>query len=285
MLIGQIQMGMGDNPGALETFQELRRLTPPNNARAVAATELRVGAVLMRLERFADALGHLQAAAGSTDTVSRAYAGVYMAEMLWRTGAIRDAVVLLSDGKAPDEASGVARVRATSIRAEIAVALGRPSQALALIRTVPPGLAERDPDTALQFRCTLVRALAASGELKRARVLCSEPDPVPASARATPQKLLACAEADLASHDADAAALRASDAQRRFSQLDQPESAWQACAIAALAMRANAAIQKSEECEQIRSHLLKRWGQELYNRYLTRPDVRATIDRLRRLQH
>jgi hypothetical protein len=81
---------------------------------------------------------------------------------------------------------------------------------------------------------------------------------------------------DLAANRRDSAEAHASQAAALFGKLGQPESQWRACGIGMLALKPEQAASKEVECENIRKTVAERWGKELWERYLTRPDVQRS---------
>jgi len=90
--------------------------------------------------------------------------------------------------------------------------------------------------------------------------------------------LLALAEAMLESGDAKRALSTALQAQESFTRAGRQESEWRAWVVVARAgQRAGdeaTVRQSAPRAEGLLLNLRQKWGEEIYNAYLTRPDVR-----------
>lgn len=99
--------------------------------------------------------------------------------------------------------------------------------------------------------------------------------------------LLALAEARLESGNAAEALSTALEAQTRFQQIGQQESAWRAWLIAGRASlligHGTEAVSYASNANGILSGLRERWGSEAFNDYVTRPDVQNYREQINRL--
>ena len=99
--------------------------------------------------------------------------------------------------------------------------------------------------------------------------------------------LLALAEAMLESGDAERALSAAMQAQESFTRAGRQESEWRAWVVAARAGQhaGNEATvrQSALRAEGLLLNLRQKWGEEIYNAYLTRPDVRQSRRHLSQL--
>jgi tetratricopeptide (TPR) repeat protein len=96
--------------------------------------------------------------------------------------------------------------------------------------------------------------------------------------------LLALAEVLLETGDAQGAFSRGLEAQERFARAGQLESEWRAWLILSRAGRLKGDDLTSQEhlarAAQVLSQLQREWGQEAFNGYLTRPDIRSSHKQL-----
>jgi tetratricopeptide (TPR) repeat protein len=288
-LLAQVRAQSGDSAGALTAFEEQLKLIPAANARALAAAHLRVGIALAHLERLPEALVHLDAALETNESVTRAYAAVNKAAILVLTGAGQQAAQILNDAQLLSEPSGIVSLRAAGVRAVAALQEGRFSEAVREAETALGKLGTKDPAFARELEATLAVALASLGNTRRASSICESILKDRTDLRVSATALLSCAEVELAASRRDSARADAAQAAELFGKLEQPESQWRACSIGVLALTREQAASKEIECENIRKTVAERWGKELWERYLTRPDVlrspRLRVNSRREGQH
>jgi hypothetical protein len=96
--------------------------------------------------------------------------------------------------------------------------------------------------------------------------------------------MLALAQAQLETGDAQNALTNALRAQERFNHGGQLESEWRAWLIAALASwrqgNEGAAREQSAHAKEVLSQLEQKWGPDAYSSYLSRPDIQTLHTKL-----
>ncbi len=282
-LLAQVRGLSGDSAGALAAFEEQLKLTNPKNERAIAAVHLRIGITLLNLERYSEALPHLEAALAAPDSVTRAYAALARADVLISTGDIAGGRAILNDSKLLSDPSGLVARRASIMRATAAVAEGNYSEAIREAEDGARRIGTGEPAATQRLRALQAVALASMGNARRASGLCTSISPDTTDAKAHAIAQLYCAEAELAANNMASAKSYASRARAELSKLSQPGAEWRACTTEAIAASRERSGARVYDCDSIRKTAEERWGADLWARYLTRTDVRARMARLQKI--
>jgi len=142
-------------------------------------------------------------------------------------------------------------------------------------------------DIACPAKYTIALAQAFSGNAASAQRLCEDAVAIGKdvkSPRLLSSALLAQAHVLLLRKDARSALEKATESQQMFAQAGQMDSEWQAWAVAAQANQALGNKPAAEMCasrvDDLLGSLQKNWGQEAYDKYLRRPDIRSLRNHL-----
>ena len=288
-LLGRANRLKGDHDAALRAFeQQVQLARQVNNPAQVALSHAGIGTVLSQQERYHEALSHFEESYTISQSLSdERNMGYYLTDrgnMMWQLGRYEEARTAL------DKASAIAAqsrggynallAQVNLYRAEMALserhfpeAKAKSQQALALAGT-------QYKDVVVQAKCTLGLAQAFSGAAREGRLLCDEA--VEMAARSgdpwlLSKALLALAWVMLESGDTQGALTTAIRAQESFARKGQQDSQWRAWLIAARASRKMGDETKAREYASHANTLLlnlqQKWGTEVYNNYLARPDV------------
>ncbi|MBC7924844.1 MAG: tetratricopeptide repeat protein, partial [Bryobacteraceae bacterium] len=281
-LLAQIRTLAGDFTGALAAFEEQLKLTEPSNARAVASMHLRIGIALLNLERFSESLNHLDAALSAPDSATRAYAALNRAEVLVATGDISGARQILANEKDLEEPTQMVVKRAAAVKAMASFQEGRYQDAVRQSAAAARRLGDSDTVLASRIRALEALAVAHAGDTAAAQRLCDKISSAPGDLRTSAITALRCAEVQLLAGKLETARSLAARAGNLFAQFGQPEAQWRACTLEASALGSSDSAARNAECDNIRNTIPTRWGKQLWDRYLTRPDVTARLARVAR---
>ncbi len=142
-------------------------------------------------------------------------------------------------------------------------------------------------DVTIEATYTLGLAKALSGSGREGRTLCEDAVKLArdaGDAALLSRAMLALAESSLESGDARAALEEATTVQQRFAQGGQQESEWRAWLIASRASQrlsdGATAQQELAQAKEVLSKLQQKWGADLFNRYLMRPDIQIYYQQL-----
>ncbi len=280
-LLAQVRGQAGDSAGALSAFQEQLKLTSPQNTRAVPAIHLRIGISLANLERYTEALAHLNTASTAPDMVTRAFAAINKADILAATGDLAGARAIVEDSALFSEPTGTIVCRVPLVRTAAYLAEERFADAEQEIVQAFRKYNKIEPAVAARLRSLQAIALAHLGRGRSAIKTCAAlATDVSQDPKMSAIVRLNCAEAELAARDTSAARRHAAEAEKAFENLGQAEAQWRACSFGAFSAERSEASAQAVRCEAIRKVAADRWGHELWGRYLTRPDVRDRIARL-----
>ena len=142
-------------------------------------------------------------------------------------------------------------------------------------------------NVAIEAKFTLGLAKASTASTAEAKKLCLEAVNLAkegGDSALLSRAMLALAETMLETDDARTALELATQAQARFATAGQQESEWRAWLIAARASqllgdKTNAPEQLANG-KKVYAQLQQNWGTEVFNRYLTRPDIQVYYKQL-----
>ena len=289
----------GDYESASRTFSELLKVAEDLSDQAqMALSHEGIGNVLARQELYPQALLHFdeeyEISKSLNDKVFIGYAGINRAGLLWQIGAY---------DKAKDALQGVTSV---------ATGLERANKGLTAYVHVIDGALELSlqnladskknseqalslagneyNDIAIQARCVLGLAHVRSGASRMGQALCKEAVDL-AIPTGDPQllssALLSLAESTLESGDARRALETTLQAREIFARFAMSESEWRALLLAARASRhpseLNTKRKYASDADAMLSTLKQKWGSELYNGYIARPDIQHSIGQLQQM--
>jgi len=297
ILLGDANDLKGDYDAALRSYEQQFQLAQSSGAQSVMAVlHERIGFVLAHQERYSDALHRFDESYAINTSMNKQLMAVNSiinrGDMLWRLGRYEEARAALSQAslvaERPDNGNRQLTARIYLIAAQMALSERRFSQAKSQGRLALASNAETGH--AVEAKYTLGLAQSFSGLKREGRLMCEEAVEEATHAgdpRMLSDALLALAEAMLESGDAKRALSTALQAQESFTRAGRQESEWRAWAVAARAgQRAgNEATvrQSAPRAEGLLLNLRQKWGEEIYNAYLTRPDVRQSRKRLSQL--
>jgi serine/threonine protein kinase/Tfp pilus assembly protein PilF len=288
-LLGRANRLKGDYEGALHAFeQQLELAQKAGNPAQVSLSQTGIGTVLAQQERYGEALAHYEESYHTSQTLndqrSMGYSLANRGQMLWQLGRYAEA------GAAFDKASAIAgrtgggydalKAQLYLYSAEMALSERRFPEAQAKSQQALDLAGTQYKDVVIQAKCALSVARAVSGKAREARGLCDEAAQMAASS-GDPWLLskawLALAPLMLESGDAQNALTTALRAQEQFARTGQQDSRWRALLIAARASRKlgdeTAAREYGAQANELLSNLQQKWGAEVYDPYLARPDV------------
>lgn len=289
-LLARANLQKGDYAAVDKSQNELLRLAVEQNDQSlIALAHAERGSTLAREEKLTEALDHLNQAYAiySTQGIQRSmgYNLTNRGDVLSRLGRFEEARTLLDQANAIANKPG-GELKRLSLEAQLALAeMALRQENFATARTaaakVVEGAGTEFKNVARAARTVMALSESYSGTKSRGKQLTSDAielarqlnDPVEL-ARAQ----LAFAVAATLAGDFQAASSNALQAQEVFARLDQPASEWHALMIAAQASQnlsdKNTARGYAMRARNTLSKLEQRWGNENYNSYLSRPDIR-----------
>lgn len=296
VLIGRAKRMKGDYDGALRALEPQLRVAEGAGDKPQMSLLLGgMGSVLLQQERYAEALSRFNdgyaISSSSGNQLSTGFDSQLRADALWRLGQYREAQAAF------DKASAIANKpdggnKHLSSRIHLVaggMALSQRKFAEAVTRTRQAIALDESPakHTTIEAKSLLGLAQTLSGAKVEGKQTCLEAVEASSSAsdpRLLSGALLALAEVLLeggAPQEALTTALRASE---RFAATGQQESEWRAWLTAGLASQQLDDLEPARErlsrADKLMSGLRQRWGDDHFNNYLTRPDVRFYRQRL-----
>lgn len=296
LLFGRAKRDRGDYDAALRVFNEaLQQAEASGNRGQAAFMHKEIGVVLAQGERYLEALQHFEHSLRINDELgdkeSAAYSLAHQADMLWRLGRFDEARQRLDRLAAVTNKAGggfkSAAANGHLVTARMALSALLFGEAAAAARKAV-ALAERPNDhTALDAQVVLGQAQAYSGT-KRAGVKSCEEAVTGSEQTKDPWRLsaatLALGEAQLLLGDAEGALNSAMRAREGFERRGQQESlsrAWLLAARASRLLNDEAKAQKyAQRAADVISVLHGLWGNDAYNTYVKRPDVKREREQL-----
>jgi tetratricopeptide (TPR) repeat protein len=288
ILLGRVNRMKGDYEAALKAYrQQLQFAEEVKDERQKALSLEGIGTVFAYQEQYPEALVNFEQKYAISKSLGNqmdeGYGLVERCDVLWKMGRYEEAQALLNEAfQIANRPSGEMKSLLADIHltnAEMALsqrlfplAIEKSEQALSLTET--------QNTTTIAAKRVKGIALALSGDTSGGRRECEE-----ALAMATRAKnpllisraQLALSEVMLLANDSQGATEMALAAQDSFARSGQHASEWRAWLVAARAARRMNMEAKASEyaarASEVLSSLEKKWGAEVYNRYLTRPDV------------
>jgi tetratricopeptide (TPR) repeat protein/tRNA A-37 threonylcarbamoyl transferase component Bud32 len=296
LLLGRANRLKGDYEEALKAFEQQLNLGEQWGALAqVASSHSEIGRVLIRQARYTEALPHFEASYLTNkslgDQLKLAYNFLDQGNLAWQMGRYPDARSLLKHSfemaSNPSGGSKALLADVTERNAEMALSERHLPEARTKGRDALNLAGTQYQDTAIQAKVVLCLAQLFSGAARAGKSSCEEAAAMAAqsgdpwlSSKAT----LALAEAILESGDIQNALTAALRAQDSTARLGDEEAEWRAWLVAALASRRTGDQPKAHEysshAAELLSRLEQKWGAEVYNSYLARPDIQYARKRL-----
>jgi len=270
VLLGRAQRNQGDLAGAQDSFQQsLQVAEKAGNRSSLALAHESLASLLSANEKYPEALNHYQKNLElSSDARTRGAARLLIGSTLSVLGNYDDARKMFDAADVEAVSFPSLRLDLMRVRADMALSEGRYSDAVALSRRAL-ATAGQDAPLVAALQRTLGLAQAASGNKREGLRNCQE------SSRSA-EKLgnvaalltarLALAQVRLETGDAPGALSLLEQAQPELA--GRPESRWRA-----LALKSRADPQSAAPARQALDELHRLWGDDAFQRYLSRPDV------------
>jgi serine/threonine protein kinase/Tfp pilus assembly protein PilF len=296
ILLGRVNRMKGDYEAALKVYQEQLALAEEVNDQRQKALSLEgLGTILAYQERYPEALGYFEQRYAISKSLGNqtgmGYGLIELGGVLQEMGRYDNARAMLDEAitlvDRPDGGFKVLSVFAYQTSAEsllsqrlFPAAKEKSQKALALAGS-------QYRESTIEAKRILGLALGLAGSAREGRRWCEE-----ALEMATVSKnpwlisraKLALSEVMLEDGDAEGALKSAREARESFARTGQLASEWRAWLVAARASLSLKDEAKAREyaasASRALSMLEEKWGTEVYNRYLTRPDVQYFRKRL-----
>jgi tetratricopeptide (TPR) repeat protein/tRNA A-37 threonylcarbamoyl transferase component Bud32 len=296
LLLGRANRLKGDYEEALKAFEQQLKLGEEwGDLAQVASSHSEIGRVLIRQARYTEALPHFQASFLTNkslgDQLKLGYNLMDLGNLAWQLGHYDDARSMLKDSSElankPSGGSKVLLADVTERIAEMALSERHLSEAKMKGQEALTLAGTQYQDTAIQAKVVLCLAQLFSGAARAGKSACEESAAMAAQSGdpwLTSKATLALAEVILESGDIQNALTLALRAQESTARLGDQEAEWRAWLTVALASRRTGDQTKASECSSHATELLSRleqkWGAEVYNSYLARPDIQYARKRL-----
>jgi serine/threonine protein kinase/Flp pilus assembly protein TadD len=295
LLLGRANILKGDYDAALKAYQQqLESAEQVNDQSQKALSHEGIGTVLSLQDRYPEALSHFEQkytiSVNLGDRKGMGYGLVERGNTLWQMGRFDDARRVLDEALAlanrPD--GGFKSLLTVIYENEAGMALSQRRFPIAKEKSQQAlALAGTQYAEVIEAKRTFGMALAFSGGAGEGKALCEEA--VEIASKNDPSLLskaqLSLAHAMLEDADAPGALTTALRAQESFARAGQHESEWRAWFVAALASRRTGDETKAREyaaqAGNALARLEQRWSTEVYNIYLSRPDVQSALKQLK----
>jgi tetratricopeptide (TPR) repeat protein len=288
-LLGRNYRNRGDYNAALEVFQELLQWgEQANDLSQVAASHEELGSLYSTLEQYNSALDHYDESYKINKSLNAqfnlGYLAMHRGNMLWQIGRQEEAKNALTEAyfiaKSPD--GDLKHLWLTTCLVEACLRLSQQDYkgAKAKSQQVLSLTGAQYKSLAIEAKLTLGLAQTRSGAPRTGILSCIEAVDLAKTTddpKLLSNALLAYAEALLGIGQAQQALETTLQAQESFARYEQQESEWRAWQIAAQAKRwsgeITAALQYASKADKLISTVEQKWGIEVFNSYLQRPDI------------
>ncbi|MBA2340254.1 MAG: tetratricopeptide repeat protein [Pyrinomonadaceae bacterium] len=289
-LTGRVNFQKGDDNAALRAFeQQLQLAVQLNDSQQMALSHNSIGTVLTDQERYLEALEHYNESyainTSLNDQPSVGYNLLGRSDSLWRVGRYEEAYAALNQALsiAARPANNYKQLLAWSYLANARMALSQRRFQVAQdkSRQARDLADEQYKDVAIEAKFTLGLAQALAGSPRQGVEPCQEA--VGGAKELNNSSLLAkalaaFAEALLEHGELQGASENALQAQAIFKRAGQMDSEWRAWLIAGRASQrvndVDAAREAFSRASNLLSQLQQRWGDEAFNNYNARPDIK-----------
>lgn len=302
-LLARANLQKGDYEAALGADEKLLQLAQQSNDQSqIALAHTEIGTVLVREEKYPEALDHFKEAnvINKAQGVERSVGNNLLAQanVLWQFGSYQEAQSLLAEAAAiankPDGGYKQMSAEVKLVDAEISFSQWRLPEAKARIEALLAQIGTQFPVIAIGGRRVLGLAQSYGGAAEAGIQQCTEAIKIADGLHDSlqlAQAQLALAQTMLLAGDAKRGLSSALQAQATFARSGQKEPEWRALLIAALASKDGGDRGKAREyalqASESLSKLEQRWGTANFNGYLNRPDVqrfRKQLDEVIALQ-
>jgi tetratricopeptide (TPR) repeat protein len=285
----------GDYETALKALQQKLQLAQQGAEQPQVALSFgEIGAVLFEQERYPESLEQYDKGYAINKSINNrinlAYNQANRGDILWRLGRYEEAQQALSEAFAiasqPDSGYKQLIPEIERTYAQLALSQRRfPEAASRAGQALLAGTQYKNVMIEAKYTLGLVKAF--TGSSREGKTLCDDAFKMATDAGDTAllaHSTLALAEALLASGDAPGALEMAKQAQAKFAKSGQQESEWRAWIVAALSSRRlgdqTAALAQLARGKEALSQLQQKWSTEVFNHYLSRPDVQVYYKQL-----
>jgi serine/threonine protein kinase/Flp pilus assembly protein TadD len=296
ILLGRVNRMKGDYEAALKVYQEQLALAEEVNDQRQKTLSLEgMGTILAYQERYPEALGYFEQRYAISKSLGNqtgiGYGLVELGGVLQEMGRYDEARTRLDEAinlvDRPDGGFKVLSVFAYQTSAESLLSQRLFAEAKEKSRNALALAGAQYRESTIEAKRILGLALGLSGSAREGRQWCEE-----ALEMATVSKnpwliaraKLALSEVMLEDNDPQGALTSAREAGESFARTGQAASEWRAWLVAARASLRLKDEAKAREyaasSSRALSSLEEKWGTEVYNRYLTRPDVQHFRKRL-----
>jgi serine/threonine protein kinase/Tfp pilus assembly protein PilF len=288
LLQGRAYQQKGDYAMALQVFQQqLQSAEQTGNQAQIAYSHTNLGQFLLDAEKYSEALQHFDASytgnRGMGNQLYMAYDLMNRGASLWRLGRYNDARASLDQAANTARQAGSKELQSYLSLHEAQISLSdlRFPDAIAKAQQALYLAGSQNKTVAIRGNYLVGLAQALSGQAGDGQAACEEAS-TSAASLGDPLLLartrLALAEAALAAGDTQRALESAKQSQAFFTGVGLVESEWRATLFAGLASQKagdqqNAQLYLSRAGELL-SGLQQKWGAEVYNSYLERPDIK-----------
>jgi serine/threonine protein kinase/Tfp pilus assembly protein PilF len=301
LIIARVNRKLGKFELAERAFQDAIPISIRRGDRVVEAiARLEYGQLLADQGRYTEALTQLDERYKLSQSLNQKvriiYSLLYRADLLSRLGDYQKAEVDLKDARALADQSGLNNgalaMELLLFEAQVALSRLQPEVALAKSKRVIARSNSQLPELQISAMRIICIAQVISGTPRAGVSHCR--DAVALAEKGADKSLLlsarlAMAQAELASGAAEEAGKIASQVQAEFNSLGQPESEWRAGLLAGLANqrmgRRRLAYDQASQAAKILDILRSKCGEQPFDLYLRRPDIKQQHQRLNELIH
>jgi serine/threonine protein kinase/tetratricopeptide (TPR) repeat protein len=283
----------GDYAAALQAAKQKLELAQQIGKPALADAYLELGVVLFEQESYPESLEQNSKALELYKEIPSKtripYSLANQGNLLWRLGRYDEARKSIDEGLAvasqPDSSAKGSLPKLRLLDGQLELVEQKPTAKAKLteVRSLPG--VPKDVLIEAIFTLGLTNALAGGG--KAAVALCEEAVKLATESQDVgllSRALLAQAQANLASGNAKSAVDLAIQAQQRFAAGSQLESEWRAWLVASEASArlgdSNNAAEQLTQARNVSSQLQQKWGAEIFNKYISRPDIQVQYKKL-----
>ena len=272
VLLGRAELDRGNAPEALASAKRLLEIAQASqDRRQLALSEGELGAAFYELEAYPEALDHyrknLYLSAGDE---LRGYAGMNVGKALCRLGHSEEARRQFADAVTRGKKFPPLLTRVAAARANMALYEGHASEAVRLAQQTLSAAAAQGPVMKADLEATLGLALVASRNKREGLHICEhsmEELSTLEAPRALFEVRVAVFEARMANGDAEGTLKLFGAIEPELER--HPETRWRVLEIASRADPRYAAGAR-KAIEQLKGL----WGNEAYQTYIQRPDIR-----------
>ncbi|HEV7860533.1 MAG TPA: tetratricopeptide repeat protein, partial [Pyrinomonadaceae bacterium] len=286
----------GEYEAALDAFQKKLQLDQEaNDQRRLGFAYDGMASVYLEQGRYQEALDNYEKVltinSSLGDKVMKIYALMNRGNTLWRLGRYDEATASLDQSAALNNQPGAnynqVSAEIQTVRAQMALSQGNFPEAKTIAQKYLATYGSQYKELEFDANYVLCLTQVLSGKGPEGQRLCEEAVNTATSlgdALRLSNAMLALAQAQLETGDAQNASTNALRVRERFHQGGQQESEWRAWLIAAIASRRKgdegAARDQLAHAKEVLSQLEQKWGTDAFSKYLNRPDIQTSHTKL-----